>query len=272
METQRGFADVNGTRLYYEVAGQGAPLVLRHGFTLDTRMWDDQFAVFARRYRVIRYDGRGFGRSALPVEGEPYTHEDDLAALLTHLGVARAHVLGMSGGGSTVTYFAHTRPAATASLILAGSALDGFPTPPAAAAATPPTEDARRAAQAEGPDAGRAAWLRELYFVPALEQPAVAARLREIVAGWSVWQYLHEDPKRPPAPPAVQRLGEIRAPTLVLIGERDTPRLLAVADALAAGIPNVRKVVLPGVGHMANMEAPGPFNDAVLAFLAEVTP
>jgi 3-oxoadipate enol-lactonase len=71
MQIETGFADVNGTRFYYEIAGSGHPLVLIHGNTLDTRMWDDQFEVFVQQYRVLRYDVRGFGKSAVPTT-EPY--------------------------------------------------------------------------------------------------------------------------------------------------------------------------------------------------------
>ena len=99
------------TRLYYEVAGSGHPLVLIHGFTLDTRMWDDQFETFAREYQVVRYDRRGFGKSSLPVD-EDYAHADDLAALLEHLGIDRAYVLGLSGGGASAIDFALTYPEA----------------------------------------------------------------------------------------------------------------------------------------------------------------
>ena len=93
MPTHTGFADVNGTRLYYELAGAGHPLVLIHGFTLDTRMWDDQFAVFAQEYQMLRYDLRGFGKSALPTGGS-YAHTDDLKALLDSLHIAHASFLG----------------------------------------------------------------------------------------------------------------------------------------------------------------------------------
>ena len=96
MHRQSGFAEVNGTRIYYEVAGSGHPLVLIHGFTLDARMWDDQFETFAQYCQVIRYDMRGFGKSAFPVPGESYTHADDLKALLEHLGIAHAYVLDRS--------------------------------------------------------------------------------------------------------------------------------------------------------------------------------
>ena len=69
VELSNGLAEVNGTRLYYEVAGSGQPLVLIHGYTLDTRMWDDQFDAFSQQYQVIRYDLRGFGKSDVPTEG-----------------------------------------------------------------------------------------------------------------------------------------------------------------------------------------------------------
>ena len=93
MHTRHGFVEVNGARLFYEVAGAGFPLVLIHRSALDTRMWDDQFEVFAQQYQVVRYDRRGFGRSALPTGS--YTHADDLAALLAYLDVH--HPMLLSG-------------------------------------------------------------------------------------------------------------------------------------------------------------------------------
>lgn len=116
MPIHTGFADVNGTRLYYELAGAGHPLVLSHGFTLDTRMWDDQFAVFAQRYQVLWYDLRGFGKSAVPTDA-PYTHPDDLHALMAHLGIAHAYIIGLSLGGAVAVDFAVTYPEATDALI-----------------------------------------------------------------------------------------------------------------------------------------------------------
>ncbi len=93
MDGQQGIAEVNGTGLYYEIAGSGYPLVLIHGFGLDTRMWDDQFEAFARHYRVVRYDMRGYGKSVPPTD-ESYSQTDDLKALLEHLRIDRAHVFG----------------------------------------------------------------------------------------------------------------------------------------------------------------------------------
>jgi len=106
-ESSSGFAEVNGTRLYYEVMGFGQPLILIHGYTLDTRMWDDQIAAFAQNYQVIRYLLRGFGKSGLPT-GESYAHLQDLKALLEHLGIDQAHILGLSLGGAIAIDFAIT--------------------------------------------------------------------------------------------------------------------------------------------------------------------
>ena len=126
MEQIADMVTVNGTHLYYERAGTGHPLVLIHGFTLNTQMWEDQFAVFAQHYQTIRYDMRGFGRSALPAE-EPFTAVDDLRALLDALGVSRTFVLGLSLGGSVAIDFALAYPERTSALVLVDPALRGWP-------------------------------------------------------------------------------------------------------------------------------------------------
>jgi pimeloyl-ACP methyl ester carboxylesterase len=271
MRSRHDFAAVNGTRLYYESAGTGPGLVLIHGFGLDRRMWDDQFGIFAQHYQVLRYDARGFGQSSPPLPDQPYRHEDDLRALLRHLGLERVCVLGLSMGGSIATNFALAYPDAVTALVLADSALFGYPPAPATAAplAPAPADELERRTQLA---ARRAAYLASPLFAPAHEQPTVATRLRAIVDGYSGWHWYHADPQRRGEPPAAQRLGEIRAPTLVLVGARDVPLFQERAEILAQGIPAARKVVLPGVGHMANMEAPEPFCGQVLAFLTEAAP
>jgi 3-oxoadipate enol-lactonase len=265
MPTQTGFADVNGTRLYYELAGTGHPLVLIHGFTLDTRMWDEQFEVFARSYQVLRYDLRGFGKSAVPTD-TLYTHPDDLHALLTHLGIEHAYILGLSLGGGVAVDFAVTYPHETDALIPVDAALLG------GYAWTKDAHWDRLFALAKAPEAGlqaaKTCWLQHPFFAPACEQPAVAARLAAMVADYSGWHLLNHDPGQVLNPPAIQRLGSITAPTLVIVGERDVVDFQRIVDLLERGIPGATKVVMPGVGHMANMEAPAPFNATVLAFLA----
>jgi pimeloyl-ACP methyl ester carboxylesterase len=100
-----GYAEVNGTRLYYETAGAGHPLVLIHGYTLDSRMWDDQFETLSKKYRVLRYDLRGFGKSAYPSPDKSYCHTEDLRALLDYLKISKAYVMGLSMGGGIAVEF-----------------------------------------------------------------------------------------------------------------------------------------------------------------------
>ena len=121
---QSGFAPSDGARLHYEIVGHGEPLVLVHAGIADGRMWDGQIAAFARRYRVIRYDMRGFGRSAM-VEG-PFSHHGDLRAVLDSLAIERAVFVGCSMGGRTIIDLALEHPERVSALVPVGSALSGF--------------------------------------------------------------------------------------------------------------------------------------------------
>ncbi len=264
-DTQHGFAEVNGTRLSYEVAGAGEPLVLIHGFALDMRMWDDQFAVFARTHRVVRYDLRGFGTSALP-DGTPYSDADDLAALLRHLDIADAVVLGLSAGGAVAIDVALAYPDMTRALIPVDAALGGHRWSDAWGAQL---RSVRHAGREAGINVARERWLALPLFAPACEQPAVAARLQQMVADYSGWHWVHRDPQTSGDPPANDRLAEINVPTLVVIGERDVPDFHAISDRLAEQIVGAQTVILPHVGHMANMEALAAFNERVLDFLMD---
>ena len=99
-----GFAEVNGTRLYYETAGRGLEVVLIHGGLVDSRLWDAQVGPLSKRFRVVRYDLRGFGRSAA-ADG-PFSHLEDLRALLDFLKIERASLVGLSLGGIIAADFA----------------------------------------------------------------------------------------------------------------------------------------------------------------------
>src|SRR5438552_13915178 len=126
-QLQKGFAEVNGTSLYYEVAGEGHPLVLNHGGLVDHHLWDDQFEEFARHFKVIRYDIRGFGDSGMLKSGmEPYSMERDLYALLQFLGIEKTYVLGLSMGGALAIDFTLQYPEMVDALITVGAGLSGF--------------------------------------------------------------------------------------------------------------------------------------------------
>ena len=266
MEHSADMVTVNGTHLYYERAGSGHPLVLIHGFSLNTQMWEDQFAVFARQYQAIRYDMRGFGRSALPTE-EPFTAVEDLRALLDTLGVSRAYVLGLSLGGSVAIDFALAYPDRTSALVLVDTALHGWPW---SEAFSHSMRELEIAARTQGVEMARQRWLAHPFFLPARERPELAERLAQIVASYSGWSWLHASPERDADLPEVRPLERISAPTLLIMGERDIEEFQAIASHISCSIPHLTKLVLPGVGHMANMEAPEAFNEAVLRFLGSL--
>jgi pimeloyl-ACP methyl ester carboxylesterase len=264
MESQR-FVQVDGARLAFSESGAGEAVVLIHGFALDRRMWDDQVPELAKHFRVITYDLRGFGQSSVPAS-EPYTTAGDLKALLDHLGLERAALVGLSMGGNVAIQFAEGYPEIVRALVLIDAVVGGWSWSPGSSA-----EDGRAWAlgRSEGLEAARDAWLAHAYFVPANEQPAVARRLRQMAEDYSGYHWMHNDPQVWPDPPALARLGDIGCPTLVIVGERDTADLRAMADALAQRIESAKKLSLPGVGHMANMEAPREVNAAILDFLLE---
>lgn len=260
-----GFAPVNGARLYYEMAGAGRPLVLVHGFGLDRRMWDDQFELFAQHYEVLRYDLRGFGKSDLP--SQAYAHHADLKALLTHLDIGWADLIGLSMGGMVVTDFALMYPEAVNSLLTVDGLFAGFH--------WSAEWDARTGviweiAREQGIAAAKVSWLDHPMFLPIRDHPEAAERLRQMVMDYSGWHFVNENPTISLKPPAALRLGQISAPMLAVVGEHDLPDFHNMADEMARQIPGARKVVLPNAGHLANMEAVEAFNQHALAFLAGV--
>lgn len=263
MQKTGDWAPVAGTRLYYEVAGTGPPLVLVHGFPLDARMWDRQMDALTAQHQVIRYDMRGFGRSALP-SAESYFAPGDLKALLEYLGLETAAILGLSLGGGVAVDFALAYPDATRALILAGAMVGGWEW---SSGWNERTGAVWAAGRAEEIEAARERWLALPLFEPAQEQPEVARALLRMVSEYSGWHWVNDAPEQHLDPPANERLGSITAPTLIILGERDEPDFQAMAASFQRSIPHSTLVTIPGVGHMVNMEAADQFNDVVLRFL-----
>jgi pimeloyl-ACP methyl ester carboxylesterase len=256
--------------LAYEVAGQGAPIVLIHAGIADRRMWDPQWSAFAAAGRAIRYDARGYGES-LPPSG-PWSHHTDLLELLDELGIGRAHLVGTSMGAGVAVEAALARPAAVLSLLLPapGGALLG-----------------------DGGDSLRAVWHEE---VEALDRGdidgAVEVNLRAWVDGprrgpdevdqdvrafigrmqRDAFELPEWDPVTAPehelTPPAVERLAEIACPTLALVGELDQPATFEAATRVGAEIEGARVEVWPDVAHVPSLERPADFERLALHFLA----
>jgi pimeloyl-ACP methyl ester carboxylesterase len=252
---------VPGGKLYYEVEGDGVPVVLVHGHALDLRMWDDQVPALVDIARVVRYDARGFGRSTRDAE-TAYSHADDLWLLLDHLGIERAVLVGMSMGGRTAVEATLAAPERVLALVLLDALLDGVPWDPASKRGIQAIREPLQAGDLAG---AKAAWFDHGFFASAKRDPVLGRRLAQMLDDYSGVNWTSPDPHAP-HPDSIELLGSIAAPTTVVVAELDVPCFRDMSDVLADRIPGARKITVPGVGHMVNMEAPG----AVNALLREV--
>lgn len=264
-----GMAEVNGTRLYYEVAGSGDPIVLIHGNFGDCRHWDDQFEVFAKSHKVIRYDVRGYGKSALPVQGESYGDHDDLKALLGYLGISKAHIAGLSMGCGIAVDFVLAYPEMSNSLIAVGPWVSGFDSP-AVEDVFNLIEKTSSIAKESGPRAAAEYFINDPCFNPQMISSRVKNRITEIAYDYTFWHFINEDPRRSLDPPAVQQLDRISLPTLIITAEYDIEACKEIANLLEKTIPNARKIDIADATHVMLMEKPAEFNKIVLDFLANI--
>ncbi|MDC0762105.1 alpha/beta hydrolase [Brevibacillus sp. AG] len=236
---QTGFLEANGARIYYEVAGEGEPLLLIHGFNLNTRLWDAQLQAFAQTYKVVRFDIRGFGKTL--ATDVPFTLYDDVKAVLLGLGIEKAHVAGLSFGGMVAQEFALAYPQMVSSLILVASGLFGHPR------SEQRLHDVERFNQVcqRGTTEEALEMTTQMWFdgpgQPVNEQTVEARnRFKEINRhAFSLPEFGVGLETLSPSP--IERLEEIKAPTLVIAGARDYPDFLQIADVLTDGLQAHKK-------------------------------
>jgi 3-oxoadipate enol-lactonase len=260
--------------LAHVVEGSGPAVVLLHAGVGDRRLWDAQAPALAGRYTVVRPDLRGFGDSPLP--GGPFSHVEDVRALLDELGIERAALVGNSFGGRVAFDLALTQPERTGALVLVAAAVDVGGEESPGLARYGAEEDALL-------DAGRIDEAVELNVRtwldgPARESAPVAAEARERLAAMQRRAFEvqlaaeSEDPPPGPvrwaSPPAAGRLGEIAVPTLVVTCRHDFPDFAAIGDALEAGVAGARRAELD-TAHLPSLEAPAELARLLLGFLAE---
>jgi pimeloyl-ACP methyl ester carboxylesterase len=269
----RGFLPVSGGRLYYEVTGEGPPLVLIHAGVANLRQWDPQVPAFAERYRVIRYDTRGWGQSES--EHVEFTNRDDLAAVLDHFGAPSARILATSRSGSIALDFTVTHPDRVDALIVVAGGVGGFDAnlPAEQRVAAEALEKASEEAW-NAKDWVRLADLETRYWVDGPGQPTdrVDPDLRATVHSWILTTYQAEKEEaipQPLDPPAASRLAEVTMPLMVVIGDLDDTHTNAACRFLAESVPGSRFEIMRGAAHMMNLEQPDRFNRLVLDFLAE---
>jgi pimeloyl-ACP methyl ester carboxylesterase len=260
--TPSGRVPVAGGTLAFDEAGRGPAVILLHGAFLDRGTWELQMPALAARHRAVRYDIRPFGESTVP--DQPYQTTDDLLALIDALKIDRAHLVGHSFGGGVAIDFALAHPSRVASLALVNSGVTG---------AAMPADEQQEAMQVfvsarESEAKAVEAWLALGLWSASRSRPEVMKAIETITARNAARFRMAAPPFAPPTPPAIGRLGEIRAPTLVVTGDRDTPGNRAASDTLVKGIPGARLMVVPGADHAIPIGWAKELNDALLAFLA----
>lgn len=263
---QTGFADINGAKIYYEVAGEGQPFLMVHAGIANKAMWDDQFDFFAQKYKVVRYDMRGYGQS--PPVADDYQRHEDIRALLDFLKIDRAYLMGCSMGGGACMNFVLDYPDRAGALIMVGSAPGGFGYEDWSPS---PLDEAIEAA-AEAGDLERANELEVQNFIDGRGRTPdqVSPALRQKVYDMNMIALRHEKLMGSDVPPptsAAERIGEINIPVLIVTGDLDEDYIARAASFMAANIPGARKIVMPGTAHLPNMEFPSEFNAHVQAFL-----
>lgn len=264
------FAQTNGIQTHYETGGiESAPTVaLIHGHSLDLRSWNYQVeALVDAGFRVVRHDVRGHGRSEAPPTGYTWdNYSADLAALLDHLDIEMAHIVGLSMGGGVALKLALDHPERTLSLTMVDSAMPGFTYSPEFSEQIVALQDAVRTE-------GVAAAFERLWFTNPLFDgirrfPDRMAEAKEMCLGYSAVEY-RADSATPGyvQPDLIARLGEVAVPTLVVVGEDDVPDFRLISEIASTTIPNARFEVMPGCGHVPTMEDPDAFNRILLDFL-----
>lgn len=255
----------------YERRGTGPPLVLCHAFGVNRTMWEGQVEAFLSTHDVITFDQRGCGESDHPAprenEPDPYTIDtfsEDLAAVLDDLGIARARILGESMGGATALRFAIRWPERVEALILVSTMASRLHGKIVARA-----REVERVAAERGLAEAVRFYFRGPLLAGVPQGPAWEAQIERWAAAATPQGFLGTYRVTIDRPSMADALGAIRAPTLILVGEKDA-LYLEEADLMRRRIPGSRKVVMPGVGHAINVEDPAGFEREVLDFLREL--
>ncbi len=258
-----GFIDVPDGKLYYEMAGNGdETMVFIHDGLVHGVVWDSQFSTFAEKYRVVRYDRRGYGRSPKPEK--PFSNIEDLHRVFTFLNIDKAILIGMSAGGGLVIDFTIAYPEQVTSLIVVGGVVGGF---------TYSDHLLTRGGRLTAADyANPEKLLRYLVWEDPYEIAPQNQAARE-----KLWKIMQEYPQNIdisrnrlieiPEQPAIKGLHEIKVPALIVAGEYDIPDVFVHAGAIEAGISNAQKVIIQNAGHLVPFERPEAFNEQVMNFL-----
>jgi pimeloyl-ACP methyl ester carboxylesterase len=251
------YAKVDDGRLWFERDGEGFPVVLVHPGLWDLRIWDGQFSAFAREHDTIRYDLRGHGRSDEPVR--PYSDLRDLRDLLDALDIGRCAVVGCGTGAQLAIDFALAHPELTDAIVPVAPALSGYRWSDPGLGVL--MDEVGRAVRSGDP-------LRAMEMELAVWAPKSADGVVREIAMDNAQVLCIDDSLVESPPPAVARLREVQAATLIVVGDEDLNETHAIADLLASSIPGASKRVIAEADQLVNVRRPERFNQVALDFLS----
>lgn len=257
-----------GGKIFYEEQGKGEPLILLHGHSLDHRMWNLQFDEFARYYRTIRLDFRGYGRSSEQPESFQFCHVDDLITLMDSLNISRAHVVGLSMGAFIAGDLLAMYPERLLCCTLASGSIRGSlgPSMPMDTKEHAKREKEIEQLLAKGVDNMKKEWLETLVKGGGSKRNTMRKPLQRMIEDWTAWQPLNKEARLYYGKDAWKMLEERQpdVPVLMLRGKLEGKGKKTREERF---LKNFRLKELPDCGHMMNMERPDLFNHAVLDFL-----
>lgn len=267
------FAEINGVRLSYATSGRGAPVVWSHEFAGDQRSWEPQLDYFDRGYRNVVYNHRGYPPSTVPEAAAAYGQDllvADLLGLMDHLGIERAHLVGLSMGANVVLNLALAHPERCHGIVVAGCGSGSSDRAAFEGAARETVARLRNDGMAE-----TARWYAEgpTRLPLRRKSPGAHARLVEQLsqhsAQGSALTYENVLLPRPTIFALEPRLRALRVPLLLIVGDEDEP-CIDCNVFMKRCIPTAGLLVLPRTGHTVNLEEPAAFNAAVAGFFAQV--
>ena len=264
----------DGTRLYYEETGSGTPVIFIHEFAGDIRSWEPQLRFFSRYFRCIAYNARGFPPSDVPEDGARYSQEaarDDAIAVLDHLKIERAHVVGLSMGGFAALHVGIAYPKRARSLVVAGCGYGAEPDKKAKFQAE--CEAAAASFEADWAGAAKKYALGPTRVQYQNKDPRGWAEFAEQLAGHSprgkALTMRGVQMKRPSLYELTDAMQKLTVPTLIITGDEDDP-CLEPGLLMKRQIRSAALLVLPWAGHTINIEEPEPFNRALHDFFLRV--
>jgi pimeloyl-ACP methyl ester carboxylesterase len=232
--------------------GDGSALLLLHAGVADTRMWDPLWPALTARHRTIRYDVRGYGRSPKPTE--EYTLLGDALTVLDHFGVAAAHLVGCSMGGGAAVEMALAQPGRVRSLVLLCPGIPGYPYPQDA------QQQARFEAAAAAGDTDELIRIGLQQWGRSGDDPMVTELMRSALGAFDGQARYQQ-----PGEPVYERLGMLDIPVVLMMGDRDSPALIASNEAAAERIPGCVLIRMPGVDHYPTVRAAQLVTDTILS-------